>query len=49
MVKCPPNLPHWHGASATQEFKQIANTSRIDGPTVWLDPVLEEEYHAKVN
>lgn len=49
VVKCPPNLPHWHGASESQEFIQIAITSRIDGPTVWLDPVLEEEYHAKVN
>lgn len=46
VVKCPPNLPHWHGASENQEFIQIAITSRVDGPTQWLEPVSDEEYTA---
>jgi quercetin dioxygenase-like cupin family protein len=44
VVKCPPNLPHWHGASADKELVQVAITSRQNGPTEWLQPVTEEEY-----
>ncbi|SMO69164.1 Cupin domain protein [Fodinibius sediminis] len=44
-VKCPPNVPHWHGASPDQAFVQIAITGREHGPTEWLRPVSEEEYH----
>lgn len=43
-VKCPPNVPHWHGASPDQEFIQIAITSRQNGPTEWLQAVTDEEY-----
>lgn len=42
--KCPPDLPHWHGASPEQEFVQVAITSRVAGPTEWLEPVTNEEY-----
>lgn len=45
VVKCPPNLPHWHGASSDQPFIQIAITGREKGPTEWLQPVTEEEYN----
>ncbi|QNF33090.1 cupin domain-containing protein [Adhaeribacter swui] len=48
VVKCPPNVAHWHGASPDQEFIQIAITSSHKGATVWLEPVTDEEYHAKV-
>ncbi len=44
VVKCPPNLPHWHGASPNQEFIQIAITGRQNGPTEWLQAVTDEEY-----
>lgn len=44
VVKCPANTPHWHGASTDKEFIQVAVTSRIDGPTQWLETVTEEEY-----
>ena len=43
-VKCPPNVPHWHGASPDKEFIQIAITGRQNGPTEWLQAVTEEEY-----
>ncbi|WPP49153.1 cupin domain-containing protein [Catalinimonas niigatensis] len=35
VVKCPPDVPHWHGASSNQEFIQIAITGRQNGPTEW--------------
>ncbi len=44
VVKCPPNLPHWHGASEDSEFIQVAITSRVDGPTEWLEKVSDNEY-----
>lgn len=44
VVKCPHNIPHWHGASPDSEFIQVAITGRENGPTVWLEPVTDEEY-----
>ena len=46
VVTCPPNIPHWHGASSDKEFIQVAITSRLKGPTEWLDAVSDEEYLA---
>lgn len=43
-VKCPPNVPHWHGASVDTPFIQLAITGRAKGATVWLQPVGDEEY-----
>jgi len=47
VVKCPANLPHWHGASPDSEFVQVAITSRVNGPTEWLNPVSDEEYRGE--
>lgn len=44
VIKCPANLPHWHGASADTAFVQVAITNRHLGETVWLHEVTEEEY-----
>lgn len=46
VVKCPPDVPHWHGASADTAFVQTAITSRQNGPTKWLDAVSDDEYHS---
>lgn len=46
VVKCPHNIPHWHGASPDSEFIQVAITGRENGPTVWLEPVTDEEYNS---
>lgn len=46
-VKCPPNVPHWHGASPTEAFMQVAitpNTAR--GRVTWMKPVTDAEYTA---
>lgn len=45
VVKCPPNVPHWHGASKTKELIQVAITNTANGATAWLQPVTEEEYN----
>jgi quercetin dioxygenase-like cupin family protein len=45
VVKCPPNVPHWHGASSDKGFVQVALTNRHLGATVWLQEVTEEEYN----
>ncbi len=44
-IKCPPNIPHWHGASADTAFVQVAITGREKGETVWLEQVTDEEYN----
>lgn len=46
VVKCPPNVPHWHGASANKAFVQVAISNNHLGPTVWLEEVTDEEYNA---
>lgn len=48
VVKCPPNIPHWHGASADTALVQVAVSGRESGPTVWLEVVSDEEYHGDV-
>jgi len=49
VVKCPPNTPHWHGASADRAFVQVAVTNNHLGATVWLEEVTDEEYNAAAN
>lgn len=44
-IKCPPNIPHWHGASTDTAFVQVAITGREKGETVWLAEVTDKEYH----
>lgn len=43
-VKCPPDIPHWHGATENSHFIQIAITSRKKGPTEWLEKVSDYVY-----
>lgn len=42
-MKCPIDVPHWHGASIDSAFVQQAITGREKGETVWLDPVTGEQ------
>lgn len=44
VIKCPTNVPHWHGASADTGFVQVAITNRHLGETVWLHEVTDDEY-----
>lgn len=43
-VKCPHNIPHWHGASLDSKFIQVAITGRENGQVVWMEAVSDEEY-----
>lgn len=45
-INCPPNVPHWHGASVDTPFVQVAITGREKGEPVWLDAVTDEEYNS---
>lgn len=48
VVKCPPNVEHWHGASADTGLQQlyiISNTEK--GIVQWLQKVTDEEYNSK--
>lgn len=45
VVRCPPNVTHWHGASPAKGMQQlyiIPNTEK--GIVEWLAPVTDEEY-----
>jgi quercetin dioxygenase-like cupin family protein len=45
VVKIPPDVVHWHGASPDSEFTHIAvNTNTQKGIVVWLQRVTDEEY-----
>ncbi|SMD16977.1 Cupin domain protein [Pedobacter nyackensis] len=44
-IKCPADIPHWHGASTDTKFVQVAITGREKGETIWLDAVTDKEYH----
>lgn len=45
VIKCPPNVIHWHGASKDQKFVQLAVTNTQNGVPVWLEAVTEKEYN----
>ncbi len=45
VVKCPPNVVHWHGASKESSMTHIyivPNTEK--GIVEWMEPVTDEEY-----
>lgn len=45
VVKCMPNVEHWHGSTPGSSFAYIGVTPTQKGKTVWLKPVTEEEYN----
>lgn len=47
VVKIPPGLVHWHGASAKNAFTHIAvNTNTHKGIVEWMERVTDEEYNS---
>lgn len=44
VVKCPADIPHWHGASPDTKFVQVSITGREKGETKWLEVVSDKEY-----
>lgn len=46
VVKCPPDIEHWHGATPTESMTHIAiGTNTNIGGAIWLKPVTDEEYN----
>jgi quercetin dioxygenase-like cupin family protein/alkylhydroperoxidase/carboxymuconolactone decarboxylase family protein YurZ len=46
VVKCLPNVEHWHGASPNCVLNHIAiSTNTQKGNVVWKQPVTNEEYY----
>lgn len=49
VVRCPPDVEHWHGASHDNWFVQLAITpEHPKGRVNWLHEVGEEEYQAGI-
>lgn len=47
VVKCPPNVWHWHGATPNESLTHLAisqNTAK--GRVIWYGKVSDEEYNA---
>src|SRR5215210_291868 len=46
VVKCPPNVEHWHGASPDTGLQQMYILPKTEkGIVQWLVPVTDEEYN----
>nr|WP_314499126.1 cupin domain-containing protein [uncultured Chryseobacterium sp.] len=44
VIKCPPNVEHWHGASADSHLSHLAIGNSDKKAVIWLLPVTDEEY-----
>jgi quercetin dioxygenase-like cupin family protein len=45
VVWIPPNIKHWHGATASTLMRHIAITEMVDGKVAdWLEHVSDEQY-----
>lgn len=50
VVKCPPEIEHWHGATSAESMTHIAiGTNTNIGGAVWLGPVTDKEYNQKID
>lgn len=50
VIKCPPNIEHWHGATSADAMTHIAiGTNTNVGGAVWLKPVTDKEYQASLD
>jgi quercetin dioxygenase-like cupin family protein len=48
IVKCPPNVLHWHGATPTDSMVHIAiGTNLHNGSVLWQEAVSDSIYHAE--
>lgn len=46
IIKCEPNILHWHGAAPDSELSHVTiGTNPDKAAVVWLRPVLNEEYN----
>lgn len=45
VIKCQPNVVHWHGSTPTTRFSYIASSPSQKGKTQWLQPLTDDEYN----
>jgi 4-carboxymuconolactone decarboxylase len=48
VIKCLPDVEHWHGATPTSGVTYIASSPSQKGKTIWLNKVTDEEYNSIV-
>ncbi len=49
VMKCPPNVLHWHGASPDTGMQQMYILPKTEkGIVTWLQKVTDEEYNATI-
>ncbi len=47
VIKCPPNVEHWHGASPDTGMQQLYILPKTEnGIVTWLGKVTDEEYNS---
>jgi quercetin dioxygenase-like cupin family protein len=45
VIRIPPGIKHWHGATAATRMRHIALQEQLDGKVVeWMEQVSEEQY-----
>jgi quercetin dioxygenase-like cupin family protein len=45
VIKCLPNVEHWHGASPQKGIAYIAVSPSQKGKTIWMEPLTIEQYY----
>lgn len=45
IIKCQPNIVHWHGSTPNTSFSYIASSPTQKGKTQWLKPLTDQEYN----
>ena len=48
VIKCLPNIEHWHGASPQSGVAYIAVSPSQKGKTIWLEPLTSEQYYGGI-
>jgi quercetin dioxygenase-like cupin family protein len=46
VVKCPPGVRHWHGATENSSLSQMYVIPTEKGIVTWMEPVTDEQYHS---
>ncbi len=50
VIKCPPNVRHWHGATENNSLTQMYILPKTEnGIVTWLEPVTDEQYKSANN
>lgn len=47
VIRTPPGVKHWHGATATEPMTHLAMQQAVDGDVVdWMEKVSDEQYYS---